>query len=427
VTLFYEPRVKGSVHDLQHAEALLDDDCNVLFVSSRTLFVLQNLAQLDAGFVSRYAAEYLEAGLYRSPETELEISSVADIVNSVILEVSPVTCDLVGTLEAIAGALGSLSGASCGCDVGTGPDTDNGEEGGDPPGPVNGVDWTEPDPIVDRKCKASNYIHNAVRDAVNELNINRADTYAYAGFAFMVSLVATIVGGITLGPFGLLVGAAISAWVSMAAILLRGEASLSVLYDAIVADEDGAICALFEATDAVSARAAYTAVLTANGASALEVEFVEYLLSNNVLDMLFFEWGDSADAIENAVITHDCSACCTSSEGTFDVDLGTFVPTENFDGVEFVGTSEFGFGEHRLQFSIEAPAGCPCVDYDIEIVSHTGAIGGTESGGFTRCDASTSWRWNVQGYENIIGTWDGFNFLISGTGSFTVNIIITEK
>lgn len=427
MALFYEPRVKGSVHDLQHAETLLDDDCNVLLVSSRTLFVLQNLAQLDAGFESRYAADYLEAGLYRSPETELELSSVANIANSVVLEVSPVTCDLVGTLNAIAAALGSQSGASCGCDVGTGPDTDNGQEGGALPGPVSGVDWTEPDPITNRKCKASNYIHNAVRDAVNELDLNRVDTYAYAGFAFMVSLVSTIVLGVVAGPFGLLAGAAISAWVSMALLLLRGSVSLAALYDAIVADEAGAICSLFRATDAVSARAAYSAVLTAEGASALEVEFAEYLLSNNVLDMLFFEWGDSADAIENAVITHDCSTCCLSSEGTFDVDWGTFVPTENFDGVEFVGTAEDSGPEWRIQFSIEPLPGCPCVDYDIEIVSHTGAIGGTDSGGFTRCNATTSWRWNIQGYENIIGTWDGYNFLISGTGSFTVNMIITEK
>jgi len=203
----------------------------------------------------------------------------------------------------------ALAANSCGCEIGSDVETSDGQEGGPLPDPIDGVAYEPASAIVDRKCLAANYVHQSVLGIVTELKDKRADQYGFAGLAFVLSVVATIVGTLLLGPFGLLIGAVSGSLLTMATLLFKASFSLLLLETAILADEDEAICTLFEATSAGQARTDYTDHLLANGATSLEVAFVDLLLTNNVVNLLFFAWGDSEDTISSVVPTSDCSTC----------------------------------------------------------------------------------------------------------------------
>lgn len=203
----------------------------------------------------------------------------------------------------------SISFGSCSTAVGSDTDTDDGQEHGPLPDPVNDVPYSEPSAIVDRKCKAANYIHGNTFELVEKFRQARIVEYAFAGIAFALPLVAAIVLGVALGPFGVLVGAVVGSTLGMATDLIKASFSLPFLRIALLADEPAAICALFEATSASQARTDYFQVLSDNGASSAELSFVGKLLPNNVLNLLFFAWGDSESAIDATPIISDCTGC----------------------------------------------------------------------------------------------------------------------
>ena len=130
---------------------------------------------------------------------------VLGVIRAYRTEVTDLTCDLVEAINGLSATISGSAGNDCGCQIGTDVETTDGIEGGDLPDPVNGQAYEEPSAISDRKCKAANYIHQGVRDVVNELKLNRADQYAFAGLQFVLTLVTTIIGGLIAGPFGLLV------------------------------------------------------------------------------------------------------------------------------------------------------------------------------------------------------------------------------
>lgn len=339
--------VRGSVHDIEQVSSLSSTEGNIRLLSDRSLYILQNLSGEDVTFLSRYG-EILDGGYYLpveegSPEAE----EVYNAINLVRRDLTNMTVEstlecICAALQDIAASVSAAQGTSCGCDVGSDVDTTSGQQGGALPDPVNGVAYDFPSAIVNRKCKASNYIHGAVKAYVSEFKANRLDQYGYAAVASVLQIVSTIVGGLVAGPAGLLIGAVVGSFLSTSLLLWKASFSLTLLLDAIEFDEDGAICALYEASSASVARDAYTAHLLANGATSAEIEFVEYLLPNNLLNLLFFAWGDSEAAIDGATIIHDCSTCTSplaewyfqeSAEGWThaDMSLGASFTTMNWE------------------------------------------------------------------------------------------------
>lgn len=305
---------RGFVHDITTVASLSDEQANIRVLSDRTLYVLQNLSGEDITFLSRYG-DILSGGYYDpvTPGTD-DASLVYDTVQTIRRDLIDMTIQatlqcICDTLSEISASISMAQAVSCGCEIGTDVDTDSGSEGGPLPGDVNGVPYEAPSAIPDRKCLAANYIHGSVKTLVNEFKLQRVDQYGYAGLAAVLQLTSIIIGTLLAGPVGALTGAVVGSTLAMSVLMFKAAFSLTLLLDAIEDDEQAAICALYEATTASGARAAYEAYLVAGGATSLEIEFVEYLLPNNVLNLLFFAWGDSEDAIENTPVIATCTAC----------------------------------------------------------------------------------------------------------------------
>jgi hypothetical protein len=351
----------GAIHDVARLKTMSTDPCNIIAVSETTLNIIQNYSIDEVTFLSRYGVDFQGGDYEPVDEDSPDFDFVLDVMRRFRLEVNDLTCDLVQAINGLAGVISASTTADCACQIGSDVDTTDGEEGGSLPDPVNGVPYEESDPITDRKCLASNYIHQSIRDVVKELKLNRADSYVFAGLQFVLTLVTTVIGGLIAGPFGLLVGAVVGSSLGMALGLFTGSFSLTLLLTAIEADEQAAVCALFDATSAGQARTNYTTYLLDEGATSLEIEFVEFLLSNNLLNLLFFAWGDSEEVIENTPAEQDCSLCDTSIfVHEFDFETGdeqgwTDDAAESRPFGIFVGgvgwTSEWGvvgFGDERL-------------------------------------------------------------------------------
>jgi hypothetical protein len=370
MTLRPDRTARGAIHDVARLKAMDLGPCYVIAVSEPTLNIIQNYAIDEISYLSRFGVDF--GGGYYTPvdESHPDYDFVLDTIRRYRLEVNDMTCDLVGAINNLSAVLSAAQSNTCGCEIGSDVETTDGEEGGDLPDPVGGVEYEEADPITDRKCLAANYIHMGIRDCVDELNEKGADDYAFAGLAFVLSVVATVVAGLIFGPFGLLLGAVSGSFLAMATLLFKGSFSLSNLYGIIISDETLDVCALFDATTASGARDAYIAVLVSNGASSLEVEFIGYLLTNNLLNLLFFAWGDSEDAISGTTPVVDCSLCFPECDWDF---LGD--PPRGGGSMAFGGertlTSIFRSGTWNLEFGLSDPS-CNTNNRLCQIVSVSG-------------------------------------------------------
>jgi len=93
-------RVGGTVHDVTHLESLDPDDCHVIILSERSLYILNNLSLGEVGYLARYAKQYLPGNLFVPVETGDEWEEfVRDTQNAFGLEVLDMTCDIVGAIE----------------------------------------------------------------------------------------------------------------------------------------------------------------------------------------------------------------------------------------------------------------------------------------------------------------------------------------
>jgi len=422
-------RVQGFVHNILTVASLSDVPNNMRLLSDRSLYILQNLSGYDVTFLSRYGE--IEDGGYYLPVLagSVEAGEVETAVNLIRRDLNDMTVEatlecICSALNDIAGSISAAQGTSCGCEIGTDVETTDGQEGGPLPDPVNGIPYESPSPIVDRKCKASNYIHNSIRDIVTELKLKRADAYAYAGLAAVLSLLTAIIGGVVAGPFGAVVGGVAGAYLAGALQLYKASFNLSLLESAILSDEQGAICALYLSSSASAARSSYVAHLALHGATSLELEFIELFLSNNVLNLLFFEWGDSASAIENVAITHSCETCgivyadwIIAPSGIFGINVTgggpmgsgvvqqdgspfviTAVPIDNNPGWHAIGLEVQGYADNSPLTSTEFG----------QLYRNDGPLGGwvggnTNSARSPGCGLNIVWSeaWNV-GYGAVL-------------------------
>lgn len=84
-------QIAGSLQDVAILSSLPDDDTNVLFVSSRTLYLLANLSEKEVWNYRSYFTEALDGGLVRTVEPDdTEAEFVDEVANRFALEVIPV-------------------------------------------------------------------------------------------------------------------------------------------------------------------------------------------------------------------------------------------------------------------------------------------------------------------------------------------------
>lgn len=95
-------RVGGAVHDVAYLEGLASDDCHVIILSERSLYILNNLSLGEVGYLSRYAKQYLPGNLFVPVENGDEWEEfVRNTVNAFGLEISDMTCDITTVLETL--------------------------------------------------------------------------------------------------------------------------------------------------------------------------------------------------------------------------------------------------------------------------------------------------------------------------------------
>src|SRR3989304_5997891 len=77
----------NSIHDLSHISSLSDGPGIVLYVSERSLYVLQNLVAAEASFAARYATTISAAGYVPVTEEDEDWPLFQGVVNNLGLEV----------------------------------------------------------------------------------------------------------------------------------------------------------------------------------------------------------------------------------------------------------------------------------------------------------------------------------------------------
>jgi len=336
--------------------SLSNEPGNIRALSDVTLYVLQNLAELDATFLNRYGV-ILTNDMYQpvepgTPSAGL-VGSTVDVIRRDLSNMA-----IEDTLECICGALSSIGnaiqGISGGCNVGTDQDADSGTEGGSPPPEFGGNAYEEPSPITDRKCLAANYIYGGVLVVITEYDNQNLVNTVGLGVGLMVTIVATVLGALVAGPFGALIGAVVSQTVNMATALLFSAVDLGQMVSVLTDNQDDLVCALYTSTTADDARTEFLGVVSSSLSSA-EQSFLSLFLPNSLLNLLFYAWGDSETYIADTTVYHDCSSCVGETwEEVFDFSGsdGGWV-TQSSEGRDF-GDYDPGSGWQSVWGSVAA-------------------------------------------------------------------------
>lgn len=341
-------RVPGFVNDIDVLSGLSTDPCNMVFLSDRSLYCLQNLASKEVNFYSRYGT-ILEGGRY-IPVTEGDANEglTIDVINGIKGELS-MGCleDLIAAINGLNGAIASSATASSCCATTGDVVQEDGEEGGTPP-----PGFEEPDPITDRKCKASNYVWVAVDDMLAKLIASPVEEFLTLGVGAMTGLVGGLLGLATVGAVFLsLVILGAGAVLSIVLAIVVVGVDLAAIKTLWLSEAGDIVQALWESTSASDARDRVLVILAAAGLSAVNQAVARALLPDMALNLLFFEFEGSSAEIDAQPITYPCVDPClefytlsiAQGGGGTVVDLGggvvRFTSAPGIDGRERVGAS----------------------------------------------------------------------------------------
>jgi hypothetical protein len=261
---------RGSIHDVAIMTTLGTDPSRVLIVSETTLYMLQNLAALDIGFMSRYAKQRLDEGYMSVEIWDDEHAFVLDAIDRFQVEVFDMACSIQEGLESIANSLALLadrpvSSGGCGSivnevplasclvnvdnDMMTGPDEEEVVVGvGDPPAGFD--DWPE---YMLYKCSAAHFVWRFV-DRLFDVG------EGFAGLQLVSAIAVPMLAGwagilpASLTPVGFVILLA-----SMLAIAALSIYALGFLGEAQAqwrTDKDEIVCALFQSSSSAQAIAA---------------------------------------------------------------------------------------------------------------------------------------------------------------------------
>lgn len=329
----------GFVQDIDQISVLSSGRTNARVLSDRTLYILQNLANLDVNFPTRYGT-IEDGGLYipiGSSGTDFEtFTTVGDAVRRDLSDMTfeqSLEC-ICSQLSEIAGTL--ASSGSCGCVVGEGSDSTEGEEGGSVPRAVGSIEFQEPVVVTSRECKAANLIHETLRDAFDQLDQYPIEDWAELGLVFSIGIVAAVLAALAVPTVALLIA------VAGAISIFTGKMIISTVSLADIVTEldlkaEELVCLLYNSTSVVDARDDYLALLT--GLTSLEVELVSLLMSNAVMNLLFFDTAESAAFWPTYTSPISCDTC-----GSTEVHIA-IMQSGGVDQGAIVGPNRFLVGD----------------------------------------------------------------------------------
>lgn len=301
--------VGGFVHDINTVASLSDEPDNIRLLSDRSLYILQNLSSKDITFLSRYG-EILTDGFYlpvlagTSEETDVEnaVDLIRRDLNDMSVEellecICRTNSELVEQAKLDGSAVGEI--ASDG-EVVVGP----------------GEQFPDQESYFDAKCNVSNAIFDTILGMVDWLDDNDVD------------LLAGLFGGVT---SGLLVAIAISgpmgwAWAvvgglitGIAGYIVRLTVNFSDLSAALGDTHDECVLALYNASDAMTARDNFIVSVEAGSPVITSVEsgLLGMFLGSDLLNNLFSPREDIVSYVSPSPV--DC--------GSFGLQTWSFVAT----------------------------------------------------------------------------------------------------
>lgn len=398
-------RVHGAIMDVARLTGLSPDDCCILLVSSRTLYMIQNYGDAEVFFLSRYAEAFDEQGRYTPVVAgSAEAVFVAETANNYGLEVVDMSCEIIPILNQIAISLRGQS-ATCDC-VPNGPQPPQPPtvEGEDPP-----EGFTEYDPeFTERKCKIANMMVDDLLELVTLLIVNNVEEAAALGLAVMSSLFTLVIAMMAAGPLGWGL-AGLGTLATIIGFFLVSTVDLDELKSIIETERTELVCALYNATDNTDAFDTFRAVLSDAGASGSQLGFIDVLNMINGLTALFFKPDDPMgqaieDRLDGFTAITDCEDCIefgpecewilapagiigagstASTVGTGEITMdgeeftltGTQRPEQpaNYAVAMLVRGYWFGDGVEQDINVLPEGEGCVCLSAKLSSVSHTGA------------------------------------------------------
>lgn len=314
-------KASGALFDVAALEGIPSDDCHILVVSGRTLYLMEHFARNEVNWLARYAEEFVNELWYRPVDLDsAKVEFVQRTAQDYRVEVNDLNCEaIIGAIDNLAAQIGLINVAlqgqagGCGCDGGV---LDPGELDIDdvPIGP--GEQFENFGEYQTAKCRVANVILDKVISNVRLMDSYNVD----AGFGSLLGVTTGLITAALLaGPVGWVVAISIGAvsgiitvWATLAA------PDLGDLDTALASNQDDLICALFEAQSAEAAKTAFLAVLDGASVSAALQSIVGFMLYFGVLNELFSPTGTYAqgtDYLNDDYDPTDCAECgpsCTT-------------------------------------------------------------------------------------------------------------------
>ncbi len=378
---------------------LPDDDCHILFVSSRTLYLLANYAQNEVNFLGRYAKSFEDGGFYTAVEEgDAQEIDVLEIANRFALEVQPVCEEIVAAIGDITAELNGIKigiddlslnltyirqsvdtvSQTNGCCAPTGENPPpTAPDLGDPATEDPPEDWATWAEYWTYKCRAANRIADDWIATLNSLATLSGAAGAIGAIALGLFLNTSLLGGILVGLIAIGFSAAAAAAIVIAALIAIVLGGVGLLaYFAQIGSEmddnkDDLVCQLFYATSPENARQIIVD-FTADIASDLtydpadddalfqaQAAVIANAIFNDALTNLLFELDEDTDAYEGTVDCDDCSlALLIHATGAVDVGDAIYDQVMHSDMVSYGSYwSNDGANTWRgLQTPLESPA-----------------------------------------------------------------------
>lgn len=351
-------RATGALFDVAGLQLLDDSNCNVLLVSDRTLYLLQQFALNEVNWLARYVEEYLPPGFYVPVD---ELSPDADFCKNVArlyrLEVNDLSCDIVAALEAMNVNLAdmALSAASSAAFDSTGGGT-----GAPPPldtsdVPIGeGQQFETQEEYFAAKCIAANALFDTITGMIAWLDSNSIDVVLGVFGGITSGLIA---GALVAGPVGWALVLGTSLVVGLASFLISYSLDFEDIGDALDDTHEECVKALFNANDASAASAAMVDAMAASGTystTSAEQAFVAMLLNQNLTNQLFAPREDTLTYISPDPV--DCTSGALVT-WTFDsTDEGFTFSDESDSGQSATGVWSAPVEGWRIT-NITVPAG----------------------------------------------------------------------
>lgn len=300
------------------------------------------------------------------------IQAVNDLVTAVTGQVITCSPDVN-----ISNSCTPVINVSCGSNSGTEIPSDPGTEGDTPP-----AGWDDPTGEYDeRKCKIANMIFDQYYEWMSLWEQYDVDTYVGNTIPILSSLLVALTGGLEL-IVSILPG--IKYISDLVFEIVTGSFDLADLLGVMDQNKEELICALYNSTDAESAKDDFIQICLDNGASSGEIALLEAAIAIDALNYLYFskitgEYGPSVEAaLDGYVTTVECGGCgddcpeyavfsglINEESGGMDAALlgGIYQAWVffNHDGVNF--GSSIGFCGDPVTISVTCVSNCPVENY----------------------------------------------------------------